>query len=75
MKYDIVSVLLVIIFLADFREKTACIAVELILLDSMVLDLAFSFSFRVVNTLCRKETGMQEKFLKIICYFDLPLLC
>ena len=54
-------------FSEDFREKTVYIAVELVLLDSKVLDLAFSFSFRVVSTLYRKRTGMQEKFLKIIC--------
>ena len=48
------------------REKTACFALELISLDSIVLDLAFSYSFWVVNTLYRKGTEMQEKFLKII---------
>ena len=55
-------------FSGNFWEKTACIATELILLDSMVINLAFSFSFRVVNTWYRKGAEMQEKFLKIICW-------
>ena len=37
-------------------------------IDIHRLSVLFSFSFRVVNTLYRKETGMQEKFLKIICW-------
>ena len=71
-KLDVHPVHLAFFAIADEKICTESvpphsISVSLILLDSMVLDLAFLFSFRLVNTLYQKRAKMQEKFLKIIC--------